>query len=300
MLRYLPLVLLSACATTAAPVADTAPQDIPSGLAVQDSDLGAEASMGRVVAALEAAGPVQIMAQVDHRANAATRQLNLPATNVVIFGNPKLGTPMMLQDQRVALDLPQKILVYEEADGDVYVAYNSVDYLIARYGLKASPETDKISKALARFAASGGSSKTSTSTVMNEEGLVSIVSDADAATTLKRLKATITGNPKLSIMSEVDHAANASSVGMQLRFTSLVVFGNPAAGTPLMQQQRSAAIDLPQKMLVWEDAEGVVRVTYNDPNYLASRHGIAADTPQISAMAGALKAIAAKAAGSQM
>lgn len=76
------------------------------------------------------------------------------------------------------------------------------------------------------------------------------------------------------LLATVDHGENAASVGEDLRPTVLLLFGNPEAGTPLMQETQSVGIDLPQKLLIWEDEHGEVNVTYNNPEYVAVRHGI--------------------------
>ena len=85
-----------------------------------------------------------------------------------------------------------------------------------------------------------------------------------------RLEAALREND-LTIIDRIDHSRNASQAGLGLLPTLLIVFGNPAAGTPLMQAERTVAIDLPQKMLVYQDNDGVF-VAYNDPMYLAERH----------------------------
>ncbi len=104
-------------------------------------------------------------------------------------------------------------------------------------------------------------------------GLITVESDADFETTVARVEPALEERGLL-LVTTVDHAANAATVGMDLPPTTLFLFGNPEAGTPLMQANRSIAIDLPQKLLVWE-ADGNVFVTYNDPRYLARRHGVA-------------------------
>ncbi|KST67984.1 DUF302 domain-containing protein [Mastigocoleus testarum] len=76
----------------------------------------------------------------------------------------------------------------------------------------------------------------------------------------------------LNIVAKVDHQAGAESVKQKLRPTRLIIFGNPKAGTPLMQCNQSAAIDLPQKALIWEDEKGQVWLGYNSPKYLSFRH----------------------------
>jgi uncharacterized protein (DUF302 family) len=78
----------------------------------------------------------------------------------------------------------------------------------------------------------------------------------------------------------VDHSGEGEQVGLQMRPTKLLIFGNPKAGTSLMVAAPSVAIDLPLKMLVWEDANGKVWISYNDPTYLAARHGLPAELLQ--------------------
>lgn len=118
-------------------------------------------------------------------------------------------------------------------------------------------------------------------------GLVTVSSDQSFDATVERISSAIEGNDALTLVATIDHAANAESVGKELPPTTLLIFGNPELGTPLMQESRSAAIDLPQKMLVWED-DGAVSVTYNDPQYLAARHGIEGKDDVLETIAGAL------------
>lgn len=78
----------------------------------------------------------------------------------------------------------------------------------------------------------------------------------------------------MTIFKRINHTAGAEKVGMQLRPTQLLIFGNPKAGTPLMLCAQSAALDLPQKALAYEDEAGQVWLSYNDPAYMAKRHNI--------------------------
>ncbi len=111
------------------------------------------------------------------------------------------------------------------------------------------------------------------STASAGDGLISVKSSHDVKVTADRLE-DILINKKMNVFIRIDHAAGAKKVGQKLRPTELVVFGNPKVGTPLMQCSQSVAIDLPQKALIWQDAKGQVWLTYNDPNYLAQRHGL--------------------------
>jgi uncharacterized protein (DUF302 family) len=78
----------------------------------------------------------------------------------------------------------------------------------------------------------------------------------------------------VAVFALIDHSGEAEKVGLKMRPTKLLIFGNPKAGTPLMLASPSSAIDLPLKMLVWEDAQGKVWVSYNSPEYLRERHGL--------------------------
>ena len=98
----------------------------------------------------------------------------------------------------------------------------------------------------------------------------------------------------LNVFATVNHAQNAEGAGLSLRPTRVVMFGNPKLGTPLMQCEQSIAIDLPQKMLIWEDEAGQVQVAYNDPRYLGGRHYLGAcGNEAIKQVAGALDNLSA-------
>ena len=127
---------------------------------------------------------------------------------------------------------------------------------------------------------------------MAVDGLTSVVSDFGPEETMARLEAAI-GAKGLTLFARVDHAAGAAQVGMPLRPTVLFVFGNAKGGTPLMQKAQAIGIDLPLKALVWQDEAGKTWLSYNDPAWLAARHGISAGTERVvSALSGALGELA--------
>jgi uncharacterized protein (DUF302 family) len=127
---------------------------------------------------------------------------------------------------------------------------------------------------------------------MAQEGLVSFPSRYSAPETMQRLLAAL-AKRDLTVFTRIDHAANAAAVGMPLRPTEVVLFGNPKGGTALMQDQQRAGIDLPLKALVWQDAEGKVWLSYNAPDWIAARAGLGpASAGAVAAMTTALAAIA--------
>ena len=119
------------------------------------------------------------------------------------------------------------------------------------------------------------------------EGMISVKSAHSVATTADRLENVLKAKG-MKVFNRINHAAGAASVGQELRPTELVIFGNPKVGTPLMQCSHSIAIDLPQKALIWEDAEGQVWFSYNDPQFLALRHATQGCDPVLQKVAGAL------------
>ena len=122
------------------------------------------------------------------------------------------------------------------------------------------------------------------------EGMVSVTSTRSALDTMDRPEA-MAKERGLNVFARIDHAAGASKVGKTLRSTELLIFGNPQGGTPLMECAQTAGIDLPLKALVWTDAAGQVMLSYNDPAYLAKRHG-AASCPAVEGLTKALSGLA--------
>jgi uncharacterized protein (DUF302 family) len=110
----------------------------------------------------------------------------------------------------------------------------------------------------------------------SQNGLVQVASRYSVDETVKRLRAAF-ASKGLQMFAVVDHSGEAEKVGLKMRPTTVLIFGSPKAGTPLMEAAPSLAIDLPLKALVAEDAAGTVSVTYNDPEYLRERHGVPAD-----------------------
>jgi len=127
--------------------------------------------------------------------------------------------------------------------------------------------------------------------VGSNNGLNTLASNHDVKTTADRLES-ILQEKGMNIFARVNHTAGAEKIGESLRPTELIIFGNPQTGTPLMQEQQTAAIDLPQKMLAWEDDQGKVWLSYNKPSYVAERHGITACGELVNKITTALASIA--------
>ena len=126
------------------------------------------------------------------------------------------------------------------------------------------------------------------------EGLVTVATDRSVSAAAEQLKSALRSSGA-SVVADIDHAAHAG--GDSLRPTRLLMFGNPQLGTPLMRSVRTAGLDLPQKILIWEGADDSTRVTYNAPSYLTARHEVAGVGSSLNRMGGALADLAEQAAG---
>jgi uncharacterized protein (DUF302 family) len=119
-----------------------------------------------------------------------------------------------------------------------------------------------------------------------DHGMVHLRSARSVPETLARLKELVQARG-IAIVAEIDHSGAAAQVGLTMRPTELLIFGNPKAGTPLMIASPTLALDLPLKGLIWQDSEGQVWLSYNSSAYLQQRHGIPAKLmPNISGIQG--------------
>ena len=133
--------------------------------------------------------------------------------------------------------------------------------------------------------------KEETAMAASSNGIIEKPSKHSVDETVEKLKSILQAKG-VTLFALVDHSGEAEKVGMKMLPTKLLIFGNPKAGTPLMMAAPSIAIDLPLKILVWEDGQGKVWVSYNSPEYLKERHGLPQDLLQNIAV---VETLAAKA-----
>jgi uncharacterized protein (DUF302 family) len=126
---------------------------------------------------------------------------------------------------------------------------------------------------------------------MAAQGLTTLRSNHSPRETMDRLEAAVIAKG-MSVFARIDHAAGASAAGLSLNPTEVLIFGNAKGGTPLMQLAQTIAIDLPLKALVWQDASGGTWLSYNDPAWLAARHGLSGAETPVAKLTAALKAVA--------
>jgi len=132
---------------------------------------------------------------------------------------------------------------------------------------------------------------------MAVQGLTTLKSNHGPRDTMNRLEAAVKARG-MTVFARIDHSAGAAAAGLSLNPTELLIFGNARGGTPLMQTAQTIGIDLPLKALVWQDASGSTWLSYNDPAWLAQRHGLSGTEVPIGNLTGALDAVAKAAVAS--
>lgn len=205
-----------------------------------------------------------IIGIVDHAAGAASVGMDLRPTQLILFSDRRQENKLIHDKQTLAIDLPLKILVWEDGDGTINFFYNGPGYLIDRHRLQLHDHhLEKIAKSVRQFG-----------DVNN--GLITVDSPFSVEQTVENLRNAIEAlaDRGFRVPFVIDFLSDGQHEFAHLSATTLLIFGNPNAGTPLMQNQQRIGVDLPQKFLVWEDQYGQTHITYNDISFLAERHNL--------------------------
>ena len=214
-----------------------------------------------------------IMADVDHAMGAKKVGLDLRPTRTLIFGNPKGGTLLMQQKQEIGIDLPLKLVVWEDEKRTIHTSYYNATALTNRYGI-TQPEAviTKVNGMFNGLTGSKGKALAPTEKGTYKE-LITKSSLLNTEETFNKLKEVVLAKG-LQIMAEVPHDKGAAKVGLELRPTRTLVFGNPKIGTLFMQSNQEMALDLPFKVLVFENEKGETQLSYHDATFLTKRYRI--------------------------
>jgi uncharacterized protein (DUF302 family) len=278
---------------------ESAPEG-PAGLVTVSTDRPAPKVVDALRKKIESRDSLKLSTVLDHAKNAESVDMSLPATTLIAFADPHHETPVINKSRLAALDLPLKILVWKE-NGETRVAFNAPAYVGARHaveraGLFLGPMTETLVEMVESVTGQNIEQVHEREQVDVDplEGVVKKESQNSVSDTFDELKSLIEDHEKLSLVSTVDFSANAKSVDRSLRLTRLIMFGNPAGGTPLMNKKRTIGIDLPQKLLIYEAKRGGIFVAYNNPFYLAERHELEGADEQLKKIKGLVEEIVAK------
>lgn len=281
------------------------------GLSVAASSSDFDATLDATRRAIGNRGNADIIETIDHRNNAQGRDRGVRPTLVILFDDPDRSAPLIAADPRAALDLPTRVLIYRDGgaaaaetdtgtDDNVAVAYTNAAYLAARYDLDGAEDgaldaLDSDLQTIAIDASGDDPSAGAASGVSRGEGIEEVTSDNDFATTRDRLADAINNRGNLALIRTIDFQARGMARG--LNPSTLLLLGDTDDDIALIRSTQTAGVDLPQKMLVTADDSGAVTIHYNDPGFIADRHGIDNRDDQIDDIATLLAELADKAAG---
>ena len=238
----------------------------------------------RIVSNLRANADLQTIVDIDHSRLAAKAGSKMPPAHVVIWSDAKLEAQIIKLKQLAAIDLPLRTLAYTDSNTkDAKVIFNSYDYLANRHRI---PRNDKLKRAYEEATAQSlkGIDKNLIAKFptdqMKNSGLITLESPFDFAETEKRVVAAIKAQSDAVIFGKVDFASRSKKQGVQLRPTTLHLFGGPGPGGKAMANAPTLGLDaFCQKLLVWEDSAGKTHVTFNNLLALAKRQGVKVNLP---------------------
>ena len=237
------------------------------------SNVPADESAKNLLAIINKNKKLGLVAHFQHHQMASSKGLALDRTHAVFFGNPHLGTPLIQKDQLIALDLPQKIITFDQGENS-YLYRLSTSYLADRYAVSFG-DLSKMTGALdglSQKIADNQNRDMKDPDIEQHQGIITQKSNKTFDQAVKAIQQQIENAESINIMAELDHRKNADSVNMELRPTYVIMFGNPQVGIPLMQENRSVAVELPMKLLIYEDENGNINVAYKDMQFLFDRY----------------------------
>ena len=226
----------------------------------------------------------EMIVDIDHARLEAKAGSPMPPSHVLIWSVPALDAAVLKHNPVAAVDLPLRILAYENQEtGKAAVIYNSYEFVTRRHSLpEDAPLRDGYGPAVAKAVKGIPEDAISKfpSDAMPDAGLVTLTSPYSFESTEKRVRDAIAANPDTVFLGEVDFAARSKTRGVELRPLKLILFGGPGPGGSAMASTPTLGLDaFCQKLLIWQDERGKVHVTFNDLLALAERQGISGGLP---------------------
>lgn len=216
---------------------------------------------------------------IDHSRLAAAAGSVMPPAKVLLFSNPELEAQLLALNPLIAIDLPLRILAYEAMDDrEARVTFNSFDYLRSRYGLVEEPGlTEMFDKSMADAlrGIEPAQVRALPNDTMQPDGIITLSSPYDFEMTVERLATAIDAQDDTVWFGRVDFKARAKAQGVDIEPALLLLFGGPEPGARAMSEAPTLGLDaFCQKLLIWEDESGAVRVSFNDLLALAERQEV--------------------------
>ncbi len=219
---------------------------------------------------------LQKVLEIDHSRLAAEVESHMPPAKVLIFSNIELESELLERNQLAGIDLPLRLLAYESLpNGPSKLIYNSYDYLASRYGLSPSGATRTLFEKSMSLALNGVDPTDIASfgqDQMQPDGIVTLDSPFDFEETNRRVLEAINSAGDAVVFGEIDFQSQVRDFGVDIRPTSLILFGAPGPGGKAMRDAPTLGLDaFCQKFLIWEDDQQAVHLSFNDLLLVAER-----------------------------
>lgn len=229
-------------------------------------------------------GEFEVIVDIDHARLGAKAGSPMPPARVLIWSDSALEAAILKHNPVAAVDLPLRILAYEnQKSGEAAVIYNTYEFVARRHALPEDAALRGSYKSAVAKAVQGvpeSSISKFPSNAMPDAGLVTLTSPFDFENTERRVLDAIAANADTVPFGEVDFAARSRIHGVDLRPLKLILFGGPGPGGKAMASAPTLGLDaFCQKLLIWQDEEGAIHVTFNDLLALAERQGVSGGLP---------------------
>lgn len=218
-------------------------------------------------------GDYHIYKEIDFKDYAESFGKRSRESKVILFSNPTLEAPLINENPKIGMEFPSRILTFEDRDKFVLLAYNNMDYLSRMYDLNNSGAVQNLEASLSQIVSTvSGNMTLKNETAIAGRNAVTIPSTNSFNLTYNQLRNAIADNPKMNLIEEVDHQLNASQAGLDIRPNKLLLFTTGQLEANLIDRQQLSIVDLPIRILVWEDENNKVQVSYTDLHTLKDRH----------------------------
>lgn len=217
----------------------------------------------------------RIVKEIDFKEYAESHKRRSRQTKMILFSNFELETPLIEENPEIGLEFPTGLLTYEDRDKYVLVAYNNIEYLSRMYALNNMGAVQNMEASLSELVSTATENMTlKNGTALAGKNTLTLSSSNTFNETFYRLRNAIVDNPEMNLVAEVDHQANARTIGSDIRQNKVLLFTTGIMEADLIDRYQLSSIDLPIRILVWEDEENKTQISYQDLETIIYRHDV--------------------------
>lgn len=242
------------------------------GLAYADSDFEFKDTYSALRAKIQQSD-YQIYEEIDFKQYAESYRRRSREAKMILFSNPTLETLLIQDTPEIGIEFPSRMLTFEDRDRYVLVAYNNIEYLSRMYNLSNIGAIQNMESSMSQITSKvSGNMTLKNETAFAGINTITVSSNLSFNQVFNYLRNAIADNPEMNLLADVDHQLNALSVGMNIRANRVLLFTTGELEANMVDRHQLSAIDLPLRILVWEDENNRVKVSYTNLNTIKDRH----------------------------